>query len=464
MKKNWYLVPLLFGFFLLAACIPKPAATQAVTPTALAPEALFTATPTIQPDIEVDASKLKGMQVELLHPWSGEVAKLMDSLVDEFNQTNSWGIKIVVEAAGSAGSLQSTLDATLQTSAAPEIIVAPIDELLALNQNNKTIADLSPYVASQKWGMDEAAIQNYSATFWNQDVVNGYRYGIPAERTAKVMIYNKTWATELGYSAPPVTTEEFESQVCAAHASLKLDNDKANDSLGGWVIDTDTLTMASWAVSFGSDLGASEGLKFFTPEMRRSFTYLRGLLDKGCAWNSKEASPYNYFARRQTLMYSADLQDMTQQQMAQTLAGSTDEWQVIPYPTSDQPFILTQGPSYAMLNSSPEKQLAAWLFIRWMSSADHAGAVTRAATTLPLGEKLVNYSIELEDTLPQWKEAVNLLPDARIVPANANWSNAKMVWEDAAWQLFKTDLKADQITALTQQMDDTLKELEGSPQ
>jgi multiple sugar transport system substrate-binding protein/sn-glycerol 3-phosphate transport system substrate-binding protein len=464
LKKNRFLVPMLFGLLFLSGCAGGTAAAPSATSAVLTPTVVIAATPTVTPDVDVDVQKLKGMQVTLIHPWSGELAKLMDSLVAEFNQTNTWGIQITVEAPGSAGSLQNSLTEDLQTSLSPEIIVAPIDELLALNQKKQTVADLSPYVTSKKWGMDETTIQNYLPVFWDQDVVNGYRYGIPAERSAKVMLYNKTWATELGYTNAPVTPEEFQSQVCAAHASLKLDSDKTNDSLGGWVIDTDTLTMTSWATAFGTPLETDGKLKFATPELDKTFTYLRTLLDMGCAWNGKETSFYNYFAKRQTLIYSADLQELTNQQMAQTVAGSTDEWVVIPYPTTGKTFILTQGPSYAMLTASPEKQLAAWLFIRWMGSPDHYGAVVKASNTLPLGENLINYSIELEDTLPQWKEAVNLLQDSQTIPADANWGNAKMIWEDAAWQLFKTDVKTAQIPALTTQMDVTLKELEGASQ
>ena len=447
---------------MISACSPLKTSSAALTPTALKTEAVIPPTPTqVIPDINVDTSKLKGIQIFFMHPFSGDLATLMDNLVNEFNQTNTWGIHVVDTAPGSAGSLYDTLTTEMQNSIPPEIIVAPVDELMALNQNSKTIADLTPYVNSPKWGLDQELIKDYLPAFWNQDDVAGFRYGIPAQRSAQVMIYNKTWATQLGFANPPTTPEEFQAQVCAAHASLKLDNDPTNDGLGGWIIDTDAMTLASWATSFGTPFETAGELQFSTPEMVQTLSYLRNLLDKGCAWNSKDISPYNYFANRETLIYSADLQDLSQQQTAQQLAGSKDEWMVIPYPTTSAPFILTEGSSYAILTNSPEKQLAAWLFIRWMSSLDNEGAVVKASTTLPLGENFINYSIELEDSLPQWKQAVDLLPDSQITPLDANWSKAKMVLEDAAWQLFKTGMTSDQIPDLTNQIDQTLAGLSG---
>lgn len=464
--RKYYLFGLLTALlFLLTGCAGKstPAANLTLTP--LVTEAPIQATPTVTPvAIDVDASSLKGVQIFFMHPWTGAAATLMDTLTDEFNRTNTWGIQVNEVAPGSAGSLKDTLLADMQNSLPPEVIAAPIDELLALNRNSKTVVDLTPYVNSAQWGMDTATLQNFEPLFWNQDAVNGYRYGIPAQRTAKVMFYNRTWATELGFANPPTTFNDFTQQVCAAHAAMKKDNDPTNDGLGGWLIDNDAMTVASWGTAFGAQFESNGKITFDTPELQMTYTNLRTLIDSGCAWQGKEASPYNYFAKRQTLMYSADLQDLTQQQFAEQAANSTDDWMVIPFPTTTQTFVLTDGPSYAILATRPEKKLAAWLFVRWMSSADHIGALVKASTTLPLSQNIINYSIELSDSIPQWKQAVDLLPQAQVLPANAYWPQAKMILEDATWQFITLNMKGDQIPSLTQQMDQTLTDLIGKNQ
>ncbi|PIZ25991.1 MAG: ABC transporter substrate-binding protein, partial [Chloroflexi bacterium CG_4_10_14_0_8_um_filter_57_5] len=45
-----------------------------------------------------------------------------------------------------------------------------------------------------------------------QDPVNGQRLGAPAQRSARFLFYNQTWARELGFSAPPATADEFRQQ------------------------------------------------------------------------------------------------------------------------------------------------------------------------------------------------------------------------------------------------------------
>ena len=461
-----FVVPILC-ILLISACVPLETALHAYTPTptALPTVQVILPTPTATlPPITADASKLKGIQVFFMYPWSGDVATEMETLIGDFNQNNEWGIQVIGEAPGSAGSLYDTLTSDLKNAIPPAMIAAPIDDLLELNQSSKMIIDLAPYVASAQYGFSQSDVQNFSPVFWGQDVVDGYRYGIPAERSAKVLIYNSTWAKELGFANPPTTPDEFQTQVCAAHASLKSDSDPSNDGLGGWVIDTDAMTMDSWANTFGASLETNGSLKFATPAMTQTFAYLRNLLDNGCAWNSKDVAPYDYFANRQTLVYSADLEDLARQQQVQQLDGSQDEWMVIPFPTTNKPFLMTDGPSYAILSSSPEKELASWLFIRWLSSPENEGAMVKASTTLPLGENFVNASIDLEDSLPQWQQAVTLLPNAQTPPTDPEWGAAKMVWEDAAWQLFKTDVKPEQIPALTAEIDQTLADLEGTAQ
>lgn len=455
MKLLSKLLPVALLLALTAGCAGANTATPAGTVTATAassPAATeVVSTPTL--DLSVAAQKLRGVKVTFLHPWTGDMATAMGDLIDQFNQTNEWGIVVSAEAAGSASEVENTLLADLQNSTLPEVVAAPVDVLLGLNQNSETVVDLTPFVESKDWGLTST----YLSVFWDQDVKEDYRLGIPAQRNSKVLVYNQTWAEELGFSQPPLTPDDFLTQSCAANAAMKLDNDSQNDGLGGYIIDTDALTMASWAAAFGSDLS-----NFNNAHTIGALTYLRGLMDKGCAWNSKDPAPYAYFAARQALLYSADLQDLLRQQQAMTSAGNSDTWTVLPFPTSTQAHLVSEGASYAVLTGAPEKELAAWLFIRFLSSLDAQGKLVKASVTLPLSDEAIPYAVELQDRLPQWVDVVNLLPDASAVPTDARWNKAKMIWEDASWQLFRSNLTAEQIPDLVKQMDDTLKELTGN--
>ncbi len=445
---------ILFCIFVVA-CAPDTTATpiSVSTPDKVVTPGSTQVEPTSTIDLNMTAKKLQGVNVTFLHPWTGKMNDTINQLVDQFNKSNDWGITISVTAPGSASAMKETLLADLQNSTLPDMVAAPVDTLISLNKNSETVVDLSPFTNSKEWGLTS----QYLPVFWDQDAKNGYRYGIPAQRNTKVLVYNQTWAQELGFSQPPLTPDEFMAQTCAANAAMKRDNDSQNDGLGGYILDTDALTMASWAAAFGSDLKS-----FNNPRTIASLTYLRNLMDKGCAWNSKDPAPYAYFASRQTLIYSADLQDLLKQQQAMTNKGNSDAWTVLAFPNSSKAHLLSEGASYAILNTSYEKELAAWLFIRFITSLDAQGQLIRASVTLPLSDEAIQYAVELQDTLPQWVDVVNLLPDAAAVPTTSDWSKAKMIWEDASWQLFRSNLTAESIPDLVKEMDTTLKELTGA--
>lgn len=464
MKRKILLICAILALLSLAACqgnIPAELTPSATSPSVLTEEAA-TVTPTAQ-TLTVQPGQLQGTQIFFMHPWAGDTATLMQALVDEFNQGNSWGVRVNLITSGSTGSLMDDLYDRLQTSVPPDVVALPIDELVALNRNSQTVIDLTSFVSSSEVGFSQSDIDNFSPLFWNQDEINGYRYAIPAQRTAKVLIYNRTWAQELGFENPPSTPEEFQTQVCAAHAAMKKDTDVSNDGLGGYYVDTDAMTLASWGEAFGADYAQNGKVSFNSSPMQEALAYLHDLSTVGCAWwSSDHAAPYDYFAARKTLAYSADLQDLQRQQKLMALNGSSDDWVVIPFPTeSGTPTVLAQGPSYAILAQAADKQLAAWLFIKWLSNADRSGLLVKSAATLPLGDALINYSIELGDSLPQWTQAVNLMQYIQVLPVSADWPNARMVLEDAGGQLFSGTVTDEQIAALTQQMDDTLDELMG---
>ena len=415
------------------------------------------ATPT--PTINIEPDSLHGTNITFMYPWTGDVQIAVEDMVDDFNSSNKWGIQVTTRAPGSSSALAEAVGNDLLNYAPPEVIAAPIDYLLRLNLDDDVVIDLTPYVESPEYGMNADDTQYFADAFWQQDVVDDYRYGIPAQRTARVMIYNKTWAEELGFTENPSTPELFQQQVCEAAGQLKLDATGYNDGLGGWILNYEDMAMVNWLKAFGSDYEKNNNIAFNNNQTISALTYLRELLDNDCAWLSSKPEPYKYFAERQTLVFTADLQELFLQQQAQAFYNSTDEWIVLPFPSESGQFILAEGPSYAVLATTEKKKLAAWLFVRWLSGVDQQGRILKASATLPLSQESIQYAIELEDTLPQWVDVTELLQYAVVPPSDPDWANARMVLEDASWQLFKTDMTADQIHDLVQLMDLTLSEI-----
>jgi len=464
MKKHNLLFSILIILtLLLAACQPAGTGTLEITPQAgKSPAPTKTSAPTLTPvpDIAVDTAKLDKLQIRILHPWTEDTGMQMTRLVDQFNQTNQWGIFVIEIAPGSAGLVQEKYRELLLDKQAPDVLVMSPSQLLHSDAINGNILDLNPYVLSAKFGLFPDEQEDFLPAFWNESVVQGKRFGIPAQRTTEMLFYNVTWAKELGFISPPKTWTAFREQVCAANASKRKDADSLDDGLGGWIINTNALTTLSWLRTFGSDPLENSNPRFLSVKSEEGFNALLKLSTDSCAWLSRLPQPYEYFTNRQALVYSGSMQDLLVQTRTNTRLESEDDWIVLPYPPADgESFILTEGVDYGITTSTDERQLASWLFVRWLSYPEQQAWLLRNSGTLPLGETVLPLVSDLEEEYPLWADAAALSEYIVTLSVSKDLDIIKTVVEDGGWQLFKTGLKSDAIQALLSQIDMLIAEM-----
>ena len=438
------------------------AATTAPTKATSTPVALPTNQPTPTPPahLQVDAEELNGLEIIFAVPWSGQVEQTAAGLVSEFNRTNIWGIKVSLTALGSDALLNDYVEANLKTEQSSNVIAAPIDQLLLWQKAENGIINLNDYITNPQWGITSEEIDTYYPVIWEQDSWEDRQLGIPVLRTFPVLIYNRTWAEELGFNTPPSTTAEFKKQVCAAANEVKLDR---NDGTGGWIVNTAPMTTLNWLNAFGGvDLAEldAEDYRFNTPQSQQALTYLRTLFDDGCAWNSRISAPYDYFSKRQVIIYSGSLSDIPAQASAQNINESEDEWQAIPYPADIQEqSVLIHGTSYAILVDGPQKQLASWLFIRWMSDPERQAKLATASDTLPITQSAAELMQDDARINPQAKAFYPNLASAQSAPRSPSWPIVRNILADAAWQTFQPNAEIDKIPSYLQQVDNTIREI-----
>src|SRR6185436_4282651 len=219
---------------------PRPSATEDVS-------VKNTPTPA-KSSLNVQREALRGVQVKVWHPWFGAQASLFESQVALFNSENEWGIIVNAEGKGNYSELFLQTDAALKESNPPQIVIAFPEHAIGWQEN---VVDLNAYVHDPLYGLNPLEMSDFYAPIWSQDEVDGKRLGVPAQRTARFILYNQSWARELGFNSPPATSSEFEGQACAAHRALGEDEDTGNNALGGWLIDTDPMTPLSWMMAFG---------------------------------------------------------------------------------------------------------------------------------------------------------------------------------------------------------------------
>jgi multiple sugar transport system substrate-binding protein len=465
------LVPLLLALVMISACsqgTSTPASTQ-VLPTVTGTSG---ATPTIPstttPTIGVDPAALQGLNILVWDAFSGAAGSVFTDEVAQFNAANQWGIVVTQTGYGDYPTLFDAVNSAIKSGGTPDLVVSLPEETLAWDASG-SVLDLTPYLTDPAWGFGSGGAADFQNVFLSQDNLGGKQLGIPAQRSARFLFYNKTWAHELGFDNPPATADEFRQQACAANASFRKDADPQNDGYGGWIVDTDWQTIYSWMLAFGGgvvDGAGSYGFK--TDPNLAALQYLKGLYDDNCAWlavdptNPKDIShgPYfDQFARRLALFVSGDLAEVSMAAEAMSREKNTDEWTLLPYPGTSGSALVTYGPSFSVLKSSPGKELAAWLFTRWLQSPENQFKWVAATGIFPLTHAAENMVGTLSSTTPQWQTAVTDLSLVQGVPQLASWRKVRYLLQDGADVIFQTNIPLDKIPTTLTEMDSMAKEL-----
>ncbi|HEX6269314.1 MAG TPA: extracellular solute-binding protein [Anaerolineales bacterium] len=432
---------------------PRPSATEN-------PSGAHTPMPAAS-QLDVREETLRGVRVEAWHPWFGAQASLFESQVAQFNTENEWGILIDAESKVNYSELFLQTDAALEESSFPQIVVALPEHSL---EWQGYVVDLNPYLHDPLYGLSPLQQSDFYTPVWAQDEVDGKRLGLPAQRTARFLLYNESWARELGFDSPPATSSEFEEQACAAHRALGEDDVADNDALGGWLIDTDPMTPLSWMIAFGGGAHEEDGYRFLAPGNVAAFKYMKTLQQKNCAWvPSTQLVAFDRFAARQALFATASLGDLPDQTRAFSAAANKDKWTVLPFPGDERDALIVYGSSFIMFESDDVTQLASWLFMRWMLSAENQARWVQSTGLFPLRAATMDLLADYSTSHPQWAEAVKLLPRGEITPQLASWRLVRVMLGDAFRDMFDTirhpDLTEGQVPLILKQMDDTAADL-----
>jgi len=455
MRKHLPYLTLIFCLVLSACNTPAAIKGETSTPTTLGKESAESTatlrptagpTPTPQPEVALTDKDIQGIRVNFLHPWNGETASVVDALINEFNQTNSWKIFVTANAAGS----QSAVDAALRGSAVenlPDLLAAPAVDLNTWQDAGIALVNLQPYVDSAQWGLSSTAID---PVFWAQDITNNLRLGLPIQRSASVIFYNQSWGQELGFANPPDSLDEFEQVICAAAETLRADAISANDGTGGYIVNIDQNVVLSWLTAFGGGVLPAESsgdYTFNSVENTQAITTMRQWYDQGCSWVGRNPQPHEYFANRQAIAYAGTLQDALLQIQTNQRLASTDQCVMLPFPANSKPVLMVSGPSLAIVKKSLPQQLAAWVFARWLADPARQARLAKASGTFTIaGEPPAGLLIDSSG-------------DYSSAPTFASWQVGGPVLSDVMWWALQPQVAADAAGDILKEADATLSEL-----
>ena len=356
----------------------------------------------------VDAIDLQGKNVEVVY-WHNRPQKdqdLLQAMLDDFSKTNPYGIKARAEIAGAGyPDVNNKVNAAIQAGQPPEISVAYQNQAAFYRAQN-AVLDLTPFIKSSKYGLSDADQKDYFPTFLDSDAnpqFQGERLGFPTQRSIEVMFYNADWLKQLGYNEPPKDWKSWEEAACKA-------SDPGQNKYG-WALRHDASNFASAVFSRGGRILAPDGSAYvFNSDAGvQSVQLIQRLFQNKCAVEiptSERNGEQNRFANGQVLFVFASSSGLANYQDSVSKGGNFG-WDVALLPYTDKPAVNLYGASVSVYKTTPEKELAAWLVIKYLGEKNQTTKWATSTGYLPVRQSVKADVVAAYKADPRWGSAAN---------------------------------------------------------
>jgi multiple sugar transport system substrate-binding protein/sn-glycerol 3-phosphate transport system substrate-binding protein len=452
MRNKFRLLVLLLVVFAMVftACKKTEATEEPVAPT----DAVAEETTEKEDEPEVVANPYDEVtpasDIVFWHQHSGSREEALQEIIADFNATNEWGITVTAEYQGGYGDIFNKMLPILNTPDVPDIVVAYQNQT-ATYQVADAITDLNPLVDSPIWGLSDEDKADFFPGFYNADVFptfDNQRLGFPPNRSMEVLYYNMDWLSELGYDAPPANPTEFREMACAA-AATPFSGATAEGSMG-YKLSIDASRFASWTFAFGGDMFDYEAgqYSYDSDAAVEAWTFMQDLFNDGCAELVTEAYGDQTDFGNGTLLFAVGSSSGLPYYASAVEEGAAFEWSVGPIPhTTDEPVMNIYGASVSVPKSTPERQLAAWLFIKYYTSSDVQATWAIASNYFPVRQSVAAGLTEYFEANPMFKVAFDMLQYGATEPPVPGYDFARDVAEEGMAAIADG---ADVVETLTQ--------------
>ena len=393
-----------------------------------------------------------GQKVTFWYQHSEERETALRALIDKFNSTNEYGIKVIGEHAGGHDEIYQKMLVRMQSGAQPQLVIAYRYQAQHYYQSGGVV-DLMPYIYSPAWGLSAEERGDYFQEFIDQDRIKGVQVAFLPSRSMEVLYYNADWLAELGYDAPPATWVEF-AEISRKAAKKPFSKAAAKGKSLGLATNVDASRLAAMVFSRNGDFINSDGSAYTldTPQMNTSLSMLRGLMDEGAAelLDSQNAIRQAFsngralFVMRSSSglpLYRADVE-----------AGAGFTWDVAPVPDGGgQPVLNVYGASLAVGKSTPAQQLASWLFIKWFTQPAQQEVWSRKSGYFPVRRSTAR------DIASYFRISYGLLEHGQAEPWVVGYGAVRQMIEETMVEVLEGGDLSQALSQLEKQANATLK-------
>lgn len=386
-------------------------------------------------------SSVEGLELDFWYVWDlDQPGTGMNAIVDRFNQENEWGIVVNPVDQGLVLDPLGSIETAFEEGLVPHLMLSDSSAIVSWYWEGLTV-DLKPFVDDPAAGLSISQQKDYySEIFDGFTIEDTIRPGLPFTQAIQVIYYNQSWAEELGYSSPPSTGKDLRNQACSAAGDLEL-SASSHIQATGILLSPEAANIASAVYAYDGFLldPEGDGYLFITPEIQQVAEDWQGLLREGCGMTfytypdpmSSELA-FEYFNQRKTLMMVGSSQMMGHVKTEANQTGRADEWEMLPFlgPEGNKA-VSAEIQSIVIFNTSPEEELASWLFLKYLASPEVQAEWAQYSRYYPTRKNSLSLLRDFRTENPHWSQGLNLLKYSIGMPLDPSWNTVKLSVGDA---------------------------------
>lgn len=394
-----------------------PTGTPAPKPTATPPPPGITAAP-------------GALKIQFWHALTGASQVVeVQKLADKFNAANP-SMYVSPSLQGNYDQAHQKVMAAITANSYADLVLGNPGDLADYN-NAGAMVPLDDYINDPQIGLtkDQLAEIDQSLYF---DKFDNKTLGISIGRSAQVMYYNADALKAAGFSQPPATFDDFD-KVCAAVT-------KADFGCYAFIPSASTFANRDW--NFGGQYSSSDEktATFGDSAGVNALTWLKNQADKKWAYQPSGAfGDQTDFGNGKVEFTFGSTAGLPFYYQAVSGSSKPFNWSIAPMPSgpNGKNYVDLFGPSIGIMKTTPEKQKAAWMFLKFLLTKDVEVEWAQVTTYFP-ATKSAQDAVGAMDpatvsnkafaaVLPLYKLAVSFLSNGKREPSSPAWQSVRSI-------------------------------------
>jgi len=373
------------------------------------------------------------------HSQTGVNAEALTKVINEFMAKNP-NIKVDAQYQGTYGDIFKKTTGAINGGGLPDVSVS-YESFVSEYQAANVVLPLEDYINSSKYGLSAQDLQDFYPVYISGNQYSEYNnqmLSFPFSKSALLMYYNADKLKEAGLT-PPKSWDEFVSSCKKFTGDVK-----------GYAINIDASTFNGAVYSNGGKL-INDDRKSWAFNGPAGIKFLRDTADmvqSGCAYQISKANDDQAAFGEGKVVFTLGTSSGLSFYKSAVDKGAKFNWNVAMLPQGGAPTPVTTaygGNVNLFKSNSPEKQLAAWQFIKYFASTDVSAQWSTATGYLPVRKSSAETQAVKDQfaKLPAYQVAVNEIQQYGRPETSVKGTQDTRNFIVDAWTAIIGDPKAD---------------------